>query len=157
MRKSLRLSAPMEARGARAVLASTLAFSLFAWTMPALGEPVVRTQYGALESFSSEFGSKFASGYFLSQTGKCLVTLMVTEKQDPDLPAKTTAARFRLELNPGQTAGVDSEERQSLHFTCARGATALVVDRGERDALMAYQKRTLPSSANLDWFVDNPR
>ena len=27
----------------------------------------------------------------------------------------------------------------------------------ERDALMAYQKRTLPSSANLDWFVDNPR
>ena len=157
MRKGLRPSAPTEARGSRAVLVSTLAFSLFAWTMPALGEPVVRTEYGALESFSSEFGSKFASGYFVSDTSKCLVTLMVTEKHDPEFPASTTATRVRLELNPGQMAGVDSEESQSLNFTCASNATALVVDRGERDALMAYQKRSLPSSANMDWSVNSQR
>ena len=122
MRKSLRSSAPTEATGACAALASTLALGVFAWTMPALGEPTGsanRAKYATLESFSSEFGSKFASGYFVSQTGRCLVTLMVTEKQDPDLPVKTTAARVRLELNPGQMAGVDSEERQSLNFTCA--------------------------------------
>jgi hypothetical protein len=158
MRKSLRSSRQTKARGA--ALASTFALSVFAWTMPALGDPMGsanQTKYATLESFSSEFGSKFASGYFVSQTGKCLVTLMVTEKQDPEFPAKTTAARVRVELNPGQMAGVDSEERQSLNFTCAQDATALVVDRGERDALMAYQKRTLPSSAKLDWAVDGPQ
>ena len=104
-----------------------------------------------LQSFSHEFGSKFASGYFLSETGKCLVTLMLAEKSDPEAPSGLTAARVRLTLNPGQMAGLDSEEGQSVNFTCARDATALVVDKGERTALAASQERALSSSAELDW------
>ena len=45
----------------------------------------------------------------------------------------STATRVRLVLNPGETAGLDSEEGRSLNFTCGEGATALVVDSGERE------------------------
>jgi hypothetical protein len=139
-------------------VASTVALCLCAWTSAASSEPapgVNRAHYEALQSISHEFGSKFTSGYFVSETGKCLVTLMVAENNNSELGQ--TAARVRLMLTPGQMAGLDSEEGQSLNFTCAPDATALVVDRGERDALMAYQKRALSSSAALDWPIHRQR
>jgi hypothetical protein len=46
-------------------------------------------------------------------------------------------------LNPGQTAGLDSEEGRSLNFSCGEGATTLVVDNGERERLVALQTGTL--------------
>jgi hypothetical protein len=82
--------------------------------------------------------------------GKCHLTLMVAERSDPEHPSGQTAARVRLVLNPGQTAGLDSAEGQSVNFTCARDATALVMDKGERAALTPSQKRALSSSAELD-------
>jgi hypothetical protein len=42
-------------------------------------------------------------------------------------------------LDPGQVAGLDSEEGQSLNFTCGESASALVVNYGERSKLMAEQ------------------
>jgi hypothetical protein len=140
----------------RPALASTVALCLCAWTSAASSEPapgVNRARYQGLESFSHEFGSKFTSGYFVSETGKCLVTLMLAEKSDPEMPSRQTPARVRLTLNPGQMASLDSEEAQSVNFTCANGATALLVDRGKREALIASQKGTPPSetSAALDW------
>ena len=65
------------------------------------------------------------SGYFVDQAASCGVTLMVYEKGDPDAALSTTATRVRLALNPGQMAGLDSEEGRSLNFTCGGGATAL--------------------------------
>ena len=101
-----------------------------------------QTRYEALQSISYGFGSKFTSGYFVRQAGKCLVTLMVTEKlHNPEQPAQPSAARVRFVLNPGQIAGLDSEEGQSLNFTCGRNASALMVDAGEREKLIALQKR----------------
>jgi hypothetical protein len=140
----------------RPALASTVALCMCAWTTAASSEPapgVNRAQYEGLQSFSHEFGSKFTSGYFVSETGKCLVTLMLAEKSDPDAPSSQTPARVRLTLNPGQMAALDSEEGQSVSFTCASGATALLVDRGKRETLIASQKGTAPSetSAALDW------
>jgi hypothetical protein len=138
--------------------AAALALSLFVFPVQGSSEPNAatrETEYASQESFSSEFGSKFASGYFQSESGKCAVTLLVTEKQDPEFPASTTAARVRLKLHPGEVAGVDSEEGQSLNLTCGMNATALMVDKGERNALNAAGKKTPPSgsSAGLDWSI----
>jgi hypothetical protein len=47
-------------------------------------------------------------------------------------------------MNPGQIAGVDSEEGRSLNFTCGEGAATLVVDFGARARLVAAQKLALP-------------
>jgi hypothetical protein len=78
------------------------------------------------------------SGYFVQRNSVCLVTLMIAEKTDADLPSPT-ATRVRVMLDPGQVAGLDSEEGRSLSLTCGEDAATLVVSYGERDKLMAQQ------------------
>ncbi len=148
-------------RGKKALHFKPVAFASAAalclgWTTAASSEPVSevnRTRYEVLQSFSQEFGSKFASGYFVSKTGKCLVTLMLAEKSNSDVPHGETAARVRLTLDPGQVAGLDSEEGQSLNIACGESATALIVAKGNREPLMADRKDALSSSADVDWSV----
>ena len=94
--------------------------------------------YRPIQSISYTFGSKTASGYFLQRNSVCLVTLMIAEKTDPDLPS-STAARVRVMLDPGQVAGFDSEEGRSISFTCGEDAATLVVSYGERDKLLSQQ------------------
>jgi hypothetical protein len=130
----------------------TCAFSTFVlstvatfWaSAPALSDESRRQKEGdagylPIQSISYEFGSKAMSGYFVPQGSVCLVTLMISEKSDPDRAPPTTAARVRLMLEPGQIAGVDSEEGRSLNFTCGEGAKTLVVNHGERSKLVAQQ------------------
>ena len=107
--------------------------------MPVKGE----VKYVPMQSIHYDFGSKSMSGYFVDQAADCVVTLMVYEKGDPDAAPPTTATRVRLALNPGQMAGLDSEEGRSLNFTCGGGATALVVDSGERERLVETSKTEL--------------
>jgi hypothetical protein len=95
--------------------------------------------YLPIQSISYEFGSKAMSGYFVPQGSVCLVSLMISDKGDPDRLSPTTAARVRLVLEPGQIAGLDSEEGRSLNFTCGAGAKTLVVNSGERSKLAAQQ------------------
>jgi hypothetical protein len=95
-------------------------------------------RYLPIKSISYTLGSKALSGYFVQQNSVCLVTLMSIERSDPDLPSPT-AARVRIMLNPGQVAGLDSEEGRSLNFTCGEGAATLAVDYGERAKLIAQQ------------------
>ena len=115
----------------------------WALTGPAVsGDSSVRNEgnarYLPIQSISYEFGSKAMSGYFVQRNSVCLVTLMIAEKTDPDLPSPT-AARVRVMLDPGQVAGLDSEEGRSLSLTCGEDAATLVVSYGERDKLMAQQ------------------
>jgi hypothetical protein len=56
-------------------------------------------------------------------------------------------------LNPGETAGLDSEEGRSLNFTCGERATALLVDSGEREKRIS---RALAFQAVLPATVDSP-
>jgi hypothetical protein len=105
-------------------------------------------KYRPIDSIRYDFGSKSANGYFVEQAKKCVVTLMVYEKRDPDTDSTSTATRVRLVLNPGQTAGLDSEEGRSLNFTCAEDAAALVVDSGERGKLVELQKLPLRRTAS---------
>ena len=50
-----------------------------------------------------------------------------------------TAARVRLMLDPGQIAGLDSEEGGSLNIACGTGATTVTVDYDDRPKLVARQ------------------
>jgi hypothetical protein len=102
--------------------------------------------YLPIQSISYEFGSKAMSGYFVAQGSVCLVTLMISDKSDSDRLSPTTAARVRLVLEPGQIAGLDSEEGRSLNFTCGDGAKTLVVNYGERSKLVAQQEVAVQST-----------
>jgi hypothetical protein len=106
--------------------------------------------YRPIQSISYEFGSKAMSGYFVQRNSVCIVTLMIAEKTDPDLPSPT-AARVRVMLDPGQVAGLDSEEGRSLSLTCGEDAATLVVSYGERNKLMAQQD--LAISNTIDTLV----
>jgi hypothetical protein len=102
-----------------------------------------QARYRPIQSISYEFGSKRMSGYFVAQDAACLVTLMISETGDPELEQPLSAARVRLQLHPGQMAGLDSEEGRSLNFTCGDNAAVLLVDAGGRDRLVELQADTV--------------
>jgi hypothetical protein len=130
-------------------LAGTVMVSLWASAASAQSQSVKSdAKYAPIQSIRYDFGSKSMSGYFVDQAKKCVVMLMVTEKGDPDAAPSSTATRLRLVLNPGQTAGLDSEEGRSLNFTCGEGATALLVDSGERERLVELQTLSLRKTAS---------
>jgi hypothetical protein len=122
------------------------------WASAASSQPPAQLMkevtYRPIDSIRYDFGSKSTNGYFVEQAKKCVVMLMVYEKPDPDAASSSSATRVRLVLNPGQTAGLDSEEGRSLNFTCGEGATALVVDSGEREKLVELQKLPLRKTAS---------
>jgi hypothetical protein len=127
-----------------AVLAGTTAMCLGSLVSAASGEsPLLaegQTRFEPIQAITYEFGSKLTSGYFVEEGGACIVTLMLTEKSDPENPLGLSPTRVRLTLAPGQVAGFDSEEGRSLNFTCESGAATLLVDTGEQEKLVALQE-----------------
>jgi hypothetical protein len=117
------------------------------WASAASSQPPAslmdEVTYRPIDSIRYDFASKSANGYFVQQAARCVVSLMVYEKPDPDALSSNTPTRVRLVLNPGETAGLDSEEGRSLNLTCGDGAAALVVDSGERGKLVELQKLPL--------------
>ena len=131
------------------IFAGTVAISLWASAASAQSQSVKsEAKYAPIQSVRYDFGSKSMSGYFVDQAKRCVVMLMVTEKGDPDAAPSSTATRVRLVLNPGETAGLDSEEGRSLNFTCGERATALLVDSGERERLVELQTLSLRKTAS---------
>jgi hypothetical protein len=130
--------------------AGALLVSLGAQAASAQSQAPVKSEatYAPTAGISYDFGSKSMSGYFVDQAARCVVMLMVSEKRDPDTDSSNTATRVRLVFNPGQTAGLDSEEGRSLNFTCSEGATALVVDSGDREELVGLQTLTSRKTAS---------
>jgi hypothetical protein len=131
------------------VFAGTAAISLWASAASSQTQaPIEQAKYAPIQSISYDFGSKSMRGYFTEQAAKCLVTLMISEKADPDAARPATATRVRLVLGPGQMAGLDSEEGRSLNLTCGEGATALIVEVGERENLLELQRLALRKTAS---------
>ena len=132
--------------------AGTIAVSLWTWMPAAWSGPQSladdTAQYAPIQSISQDFGSKSVRGYFVQRAGACLVTLMVSERSDPDKSLPPSATRIRLVLSPGQIAGLDSEEGRSLNLTCSNGATRLLVDAGETDRLVELRAHALQKVAD---------
>ena len=124
--------------------AGTIAMSLWVGVTAASGGPpdVAGARYVPIQNISYEFGSKSMSGYFVQQSAICVVTLMISDKGNP----QASPARIRLALAPGQIAGLDSDEGRSLNVTCGAGAQTLLVDVGARDKLVALQKLAVPDT-----------
>ncbi|HUL08869.1 MAG TPA: hypothetical protein VLV76_21245 [Candidatus Acidoferrum sp.] len=95
----------------------------------ATGQPG-QTTYLPMQAISHDLGSKAAIGYFVREAGACQVVMMIGEKTDAETASTTSAARLRLALQPGQRAGVDSEEGRSIDLTCGSGADTLIVRNG---------------------------
>jgi hypothetical protein len=115
----------------RAALAAVIAITGSAPAVLA-GDPATENDdadamYAPVQALSYTLGSKQAVGYFVTEHGECQVTLMVGELVDPDFAAAPSAARLRLPLRVGQTAGVDSAEGHSLEMTCGPDAATLLV------------------------------
>jgi hypothetical protein len=125
------------------VLAAAIAASFCSSGWAVAGESRLQKEgdarYRPIQSISYEFGSKAMSAYFVQRNSACLVTLMIAERSDPDSPSPLTATRVRLILDPGQIAGLDSEEGRSLNFTCGEDTATLIVDYGEGSKLVAQQ------------------
>ena len=125
-----------------AVITVVFTACLFTSSSTASTEAAMSARYGVLQNFSHEFGSKFASGYFVREVDRCLITFKIAIRAT-DSQSVETVAHIRLDLNPGQVLGLDSEEGQSLNLTCGANAAALTVASGGEDALRAAQKRAL--------------
>ena len=125
-----------------AVITVVFTACLFTSSSTASTEGAMSARYGVLQNFNHEFGSKFASGYFVREVDRCLITFKIAIRAT-DSQSVETVAHIRLDLNPGQVLGLDSEEGQSLNLTCGANAAALTVASGGEDALRAAQKRAL--------------
>ena len=125
-----------------AVITVVFTACLFTSSSTASTEAAMSARYGVLQNFKHEFGSKFASGYFVREVDRCLITFKIAIRAT-DSQSVETVAHIRLDLNPGQVLGLDSEEGQSLNLTCGANAAALTVASGGEDALRAAQKRAL--------------
>jgi len=128
--------------------AGMVALSLWAWVPAAAGDSadVDGARYLPVQNISYDLGSKSLSGYFVQQSATCVVTLMISDRNQPEGSPPHSPARVRLALKPGQIAGLDSEEGRSINVTCGEGATSLLVDVGARAGLVAAQQQALPNS-----------
>ena len=109
-----------------------------------------RAEFTPIQSISYSFGSKSMSGYFVQDSATCVITLMISENRDPDHLLPVTPTRLRLVLNPGQIAGLDSEEGRSLNMTCGDGAATLLVDVGQKSPTQAQRAAQAPRA----WIAD---
>lgn len=129
----------------------TIAVTLWTWMPATWSGPASQAedtaQYAPIQGISHDFGSKSVTGYLVQRGGRCLITLMLFEKSDPDKSLPPSATRVRLKLNPAQIAGLDSDEGRSLNLTCSDGASMLLVDTGERDKLVELQAHALQKTA----------
>ena len=100
--------------------------------------------YRSMQGISYEFGSKRAIGYYLSKDGACQLTLMLAEAVDPDVSEATSAARLRLSMMPGQSAGLGSEEGESIVLTCGSGAQTMSVERAPAQRLSSRMVEAAP-------------
>ena len=102
-------------------------------------------QFRPAESISFHLGSKRAMGTFSRENGTCQVTITIGDTAGRDTAQSKSAARLRLSLRPGQAAGFDSEDGDSIDMTCGEAAETLSVHRGTRiDRAVAQNSQATP-------------
>jgi len=92
-----------------------------------------------LYAVSFNVGRKHVLSYFLRKSGRCDLTLMVTDRpgEDPkgdEIPPLHTE-RFRAAIDDGRTARFDTAEGTSLEYACAAGAQTMSVRKLNRVAV----------------------
>ena len=114
--------------------------ALIASASSSFADGTSRSVFKPVQNIGYEIGSKRISGYFVKRETTCLVTMMIIDAGSPG-SSSTTAARIRLTLNPGQVAGIDSEEGRSINVTCGPDANMVIVDAGASSQLVPIHQR----------------
>lgn len=83
--------------------------------------------FGPAQGISFDVGSKRAIGYYTAANGRCSLTLMLAEAPDADGFASQSAARFKVSVQQGGLARVDTAEGKSLEFGCGPSAAQMTV------------------------------
>ena len=98
--------------------------ALTAASTPALADELVRNlgPVGPNQPMITTIGSKNVIAFYVPGNGGCNVQAVIWKSDDT---AAATAAGFRVSLNPGQTASIDSAENKALTLRCGDYAETL--------------------------------
>ena len=98
--------------------------ALTAASTPARADEMVQNlgPVGPHEPMIATVGSKRVIAFYVPGNGDCNVQAVIWNGDDT---GATTAAGFRVSLNPGQTASIDSAENKSLTSRCGDYAESL--------------------------------
>lgn len=72
-------------------------------------------------------GKKQAVSYFQNEGGVCRLTLLVAEAFNGEDTPNETTVRFAVDVDPTETALIDTADGKRLEFTCLSGAEAISV------------------------------
>jgi hypothetical protein len=127
--------------------------ALTAFGLPARADELV--QYlgpvGAHEPILTTFGNKRVIAFYEPENGRCAINAVVYDKTDADT-GMTTAARFRVSLNPREIVHIDSTDNKSINLQCGDRAEMLsLIDNGELVAF-GMQQANPPMRANASGF-----
>ena len=127
--------------------------ALTAFGLPARADELV--QYlgpvGAHEPILTKFGNKRVIAFYEPENGRCAINAVVYDKTDADT-GMTTAARFRVSLNPREIVHIDSTDNKSINLQCGdRAETLSLIDNGELVAF-GMQQANPPMRANASGF-----
>jgi hypothetical protein len=80
-----------------------------------------------LHGVSFDVGTKRAVSYFLSESGRCKLTLIVADQMKDDTPPTDTPVRFEATIDAGNGTRIDTPEGKGLQFECKPGSLAMSV------------------------------
>jgi hypothetical protein len=80
-----------------------------------------------MNGVSFDIGAKRAVSYFLSDGGRCNLTLVVADQMQGDEVPVDTPVRFDVAIDGGKGARFDTAEGKSLQFDCAAGTQTMRV------------------------------
>jgi hypothetical protein len=94
-----------------------------------------------LNGVSFDIGAKRALSYFLSETGRCKLTLIVANQMRGDEIPTDTPVRFDVAIDAGKSARLDTADSKSLRFDCALQTQVLTITKIEQVATYARAAR----------------
>ena len=90
---------------------------------------------GPHEPILTTFGDKRVIAFYEPGNGRCAVNALVFEKSDVET-GNTTAARFRVDLNPREMVHIDSSDNKTINLQCGANADTLSLVESSK-AIMA--------------------
>lgn len=108
-------------------IATAIAAAVLASTTASADLPVTPVVMKEVQGKSFDLGAKHAMVYFLSRSGDCKTTFVVSDRAAPLAAAPHNPTRFEVEIAPGKSFQLSGEGKQGLQFECASAATSLYV------------------------------
>ena len=81
---------------------------------------------GPYEPILTTVGSKRVIAFYEPENGRCGLNAVVYDKTDA-YTGTTTAARFRVSLNPHEIVHIDSTDNETLNLQCGENAEKLTI------------------------------